>query len=202
MYSRSFPSVPRRFPRAAAMAAIAGTFLFAAAASAQTTATVYSGKFACGTVSGTLPNSTDATPPAAQVIYRDVQPGSYSTVMNIVHTPYTPPDTSQLASMNLTILVEGLGATTFNLGFAPFTEKKIGCPIITQHLAQAFPAFVADGRFVEGYLHLRVTSGGQPEFQDVSILYSSAVRMGTTGVGSSMQVEHLVGKTVPNYDVE
>lgn len=189
-------------PALSSLLAIAATVALSASAFAQSTATVYSGKFACGTISGTLPNSTDTTPPAAQVIYRDTQPGSYSTVMNILHTPYTPPDTSQLSSMNLSIVVEGLGATTFNLGFLPFTSKKIGCPLITQRLAQAFPAFVADGRFVEGYLHLRVTSGGQPEFQDVSILYTSAIRMGTTGVGSSMQVEHLVGKTVPNYDVE
>jgi hypothetical protein len=177
--------------------------LTSSSVAAQATATVYSGKFACGTVSGNLPNATDNTPPAALTIYRDVEPGSYATVLNILHAPYTPPNQVQLASMQLTILVDGLGQTTFNLGFQPFTTKKIGCAEITQKLAQAFPAFVADGRFVEGYLHLRNVSGGNnPAFQDVSILYTYALRVGNSGVGSSMHIQHLEPRQVPNFDVE
>jgi len=177
--------------------------VFALPLAAQSTATVYSGKFACGTVSGNLPNATDSTPPPAQTIYRDVEPGSYATVLNILHAPYTPPNQVQLASMQLSIVVDGLGATTFNLGFLPFTTKKIGCPEITQKLAQAFPSFLADGHFVEGYLHLRNVSGGDdPAFQDVSILYTYALRVGSAGVGSSMHVQHLEGRAVPNFDSE
>src|SRR5436305_6478143 len=117
---------------------------------------VYSTKFACGTVTGTLPTVTDPTPPAAQTIYRQVEPGSYATVLNILHAPYTPPNTVQLASVHISIVVEGLGETSLDRGFLPFTTRKIGCPEITQQLAQAFPSFTADGRFVEGYLHVRV----------------------------------------------
>jgi hypothetical protein len=195
--------VSARLRHCSAGAALLLSFLFCTLPlAAQSTATVYSGKFACGTVSGNLPNATDSTPPAALTIYRDVEPGSYATALNILHTPYTPPNQAQLVDLRISIVVDGLGQTTFNSGLLPFTAKKMGCPEITQKLAQAFPAFVADGHFVEGYLHVRAFAGGDPAFQDVSILYTYALRVGSSGVGSSMHVEHLVGRTVPNFDVE
>ena len=56
-----------------------------------------------------------------------------------------------------------------------------------------------DGRFVEGYLHVRVSN---PSWLEVSAIYTYAVRNASAGVGSSMQVVNLTGHTVPFDPVE
>ena len=166
---------------------------------------VYAAKFTCGFVPGTLPTSTDPTPPAAQVVYRDVQPGAYSTVFNIVNLLKATGGTT--TPFNLSIHVAGLGttsytfATLFNLPFgdnvgAPVSHTlKYGCPDITQRLTQSFPSFVAGGAYVEGYLEIAANNEPtRPALLDVSVTHTYTERNATAGVGSSIQIEHLTSQ--------
>lgn len=201
------------FPRSllAGIAALALCLVSASRVSAQTVpnSTVYAAKFACGFVPGTLPTSTTPTPPAAQVVYRAVQPGSYSTVFNVMnlHKETAPPSVGN-TFFNLSVHVAGLGSTNYRFtALAPLPNASVdvggsvahtlqyGCPEITQRLAQQFPSFVADGQFVEGYLEIEAADGGTgPPLLDVSVIHTYTERNAANGVGSSMDVQTLTGQ--------
>lgn len=118
-------------------AILAGTPL-----SAQNYSTVYPVKFVCGYVNGNVPMLASPSL-GGHLIYEDLKPGNYATVVNGFHT--------QLASDRLEAwaVADGLGPVQVrSLTFSAFETFDIGCPEIMTALGQS------NGLIAEGWLLL------------------------------------------------
>jgi hypothetical protein len=170
--------------------------LSATSAEAQTNFVVYRAKFVCGFAPGNVPDSGSS----ASVLpapYREVQPGSYSTVVNILNARLN----GQASRLDGYVFVHGR-ATAFLpasilVPFDTSSHSRIDCDAITSALVAG--GFQADGRFVEGFVMLRARDQLQNLGSDleVSVVYTYASRRtdaNGTGLGSSIDVERIEGK--------
>jgi hypothetical protein len=126
-----------------------------------------------------------------------VQPGSYSTVINILNARFNARDSRVSSS----ILVEGF-PTVAGPGFTMQTfsttsHARIDCAAIASALATR--GFQADGRFVEGFVMVMARDALQNEGSDLEVaaVYTYGSRKSEnngTGLGSSLQVERIQGR--------
>jgi hypothetical protein len=165
----------------------------ATAARAQTDFMVYHAKFTCGFAGGQIPDSGSQAS-VLPVPYREVQPGNYSTAINILNARFNGRD----SFVNVAILTEGRPSTFIpSFTMTSFTTVSIDCDDITARLATV--GFQNDGRFVEGFVKISARDQAVSEGSDleVSAVYTYGSRRSDnagTGLGSSIDVEHIVGK--------
>lgn len=170
--------------------------LSATPAEAQANFMVYRAKFACGFAPGNVPDS-GSNANVLPVPYREVQPGNYSTAINVLNARLS----GQASEVDVLVFAEGR-PTGFLPEFTldPFTASgqiSLDCDDITGALAAG--GFQADGRFVEGFVMLmaRDENLNQGSELEVSAVYTYGSRRtdGTgTGLGSSIDVEQVEGK--------
>jgi hypothetical protein len=131
------------------------------------------------------------------VPYREVQPGNYSTVVNVLNARFT----GQVSLVEVSFLVEGRISTGLpTLTLDPSTTSRlasIDCGDITGALAAG--GFQPDGRFVEGFVEIAARDQNQNVGSDleVSSIYTYGSRRtdgSGTGLGASIDVEHIEGK--------
>lgn len=170
--------------------------LCAGPAEAQANFMVYRAKFASGFAPGNVPDS-GSNANVLPVPYREVQPGNYSTVINVLNARLS----GQASEVDVLIFAEGR-PTSFlpELTLDPFTtsgQASIDCDDITGGLAE--DGFQADGRFVEGFVMLtaRDQNANLGSDLEVSAVYTYGSRRtdgSGTGLGASIDVEHIEGK--------
>ena len=170
--------------------------LSAIPAEAQTSFMVYRAKFVCGFAPGNVPDSGSL----ANVLptpYREVQPGGYSTAINVLNSRLN----GQPARLDGFVMVHGRSTAflpaSILVPFDTTSHSRIDCDAITNALAAS--GFQADGRFIEGFVVLRARDQFQNQGSDleVSVVYTYASRRtdaNGTGLGSSIDVENIVGK--------
>jgi hypothetical protein len=157
---------------------------------AQAPKEVYPAKFLCGYHVGQVPNLSD--PPPFPIPYSTTEPGSYSTIVNVVNLALG----SISADVNLQIVVEGFPRQFLpNLTLAPLSTAKITCQDITNALVQG--GFNANGHFVEGYLILITNPATIGVAIDVTAVYTYESQNGSTnksfglGLGSSIHLQRI-----------
>lgn len=158
---------------------------------------VYRTKFTCGFAPGNIPDS-GSLGNVLPVPYREVQPGNYSTVINILNARFNGRDS---LINGIDILVEGRPTASLpRFTLDSFSTARIDCNDITGALGAG--GFQADGRFVEGFVFLAARDpipdgSDEPSDLEVSVVYTYGSRRtdsGGTGLGSSIDVEHIAGK--------
>jgi hypothetical protein len=188
--------VPRLALRAAGIVCLVLVAAGAVPAEAQSNFMVYRAKFTCGFAGGNIPDSGSAAN-VLPVPYREVQPGNYSTVINILNSRLN----GQTSEVDIFIFVQGRPTASLpDLTLETFTTSshaRIDCDDITSALAA--DGFQADGRFVEGFIMLRAQDESQNEGSELEVsavyTYGSRRTDGTgTGLGSSIEVERIEGK--------
>ncbi len=199
-------STTRRFP--VFVLALAGLALLALSATptqAQTELMVWRIKFTCGFAAGNIPDS-GSNANVLPVPYREVQPGNYSTAINILNHRFLRQRDALVGNMQ--VFTQGRAAASIpSFTLAQFSTARLDCNDITTALATV--GFQADGRFVEGFIVITARDQAafpgdhsQPSELEVSVVYSYGSRRsdnGGTGLGSSMTVENIAGKldTIP-----
>jgi len=190
--------VPRT-ARIACLALLTLLALGAAAARAQNgDVMVYRMKFTCGFAGGNIPDSGSQAS-VLPVPYREVQPGNYSTAINILNAQFSAHDASIVAQ----VFTEGRPTPNLpSFTLTSSTAVTIDCADITSRLATV--GFNNDGRFVEGFVMFIAddTVGNQRPNLEVDVVYTYGSRRtdnSGTGLGSSMQVQRIEGspETVP-----
>lgn len=188
MSSNHFP----RTVRIAGLVVLTLLALGAGAARAQTDVMVYRMKFTCGFAGGNIPDSGSQAS-VLPVPYREVQPGNYSTAINLLNSRFGGFD----ASVSGQVFTKGRPSVVLT-GFTmpAFSANTIDCGDITSRLATV--GFQNDGRFVEGFVQLiaREPSVDLRAQLEVAAVYTYGSRRtdnGGTGLGSSLQVERIQG---------
>jgi hypothetical protein len=94
--------IPYLALRAAGIACLVLVAAGAAPAEAQSNFIIYRAKFTCGFAGGNIPDSGSAAS-VLPVPYREVQPGNYSTVINILNARLS----GQTSEVDIFIFVQG-----------------------------------------------------------------------------------------------
>lgn len=188
--------IPDLALRVFGIACLALFALSAMPSEAQTPMMVFRVKFTCGFAPGNIPDSGSFAT-VLPVPYREVQPGNYSTVINILNARFNGRDSQVGAS----ILVQGRPVASLSaFTLTSFSTVRIDCDDITGALAE--DGFQADGRFVEGFIQVTardpiIGAPDEPSDLEVSAVYTYGSRRtdtGGTGLGSSIDIERIVGK--------
>ncbi len=179
--------------RVAAFSCLALFVLSAKPSEAQVEFMVYRAKFTCGFATGNIPDSGNSAN-VLPVPYREVQPGNYSTVINILNARFN----GRESLVDGAVLVEGRPvASLSSFTMTSYSTVRIDCNDITSALAAG--GFQADGRFVEGFVQIAardLLGSSEPSNLEVSAVYTYGSRRtdtGGTGLGSSIDVERIQG---------
>ena len=164
---------------------------------------VYAAKFVCGFKQG-------FTPPQGQVLngpgifnYRDFEPGSYATALNILFTGATPANTTVtvLASVPETSANAGLrGVNVDSQQLSGFSSLKVDCEDISQALNGPLPQ-VAAQEVIEGFLYVirplddLVVEAVYSYSSQIGSLGGEPRNQSGIGVGSSIHVQNIEPKT-------
>ena len=163
---------------------------------------VYAAKFVCGFKPG-------FTPPQSQVLlgpgiydYRDFEPGSYATTLNVLFTGITPANTTVtvLASVPETTQNRPLrGINVDSRQLSGFSSGKVDCEDIAQALNGPLPQVAAKEVF-EGFLYIvrpvdnLVVEAVYSYSSEIGSLGDEPRNQGGIGVGSSVHVQNIEPK--------
>ncbi|WP_447968491.1 hypothetical protein [Nitrospira sp. M1] len=166
------------------------------------TSTVYAAKFVCGFKPGYTPPQSRVLLGPAVYDYRDFEPGSYATALNVLFTGantttninvmVSVPETSQNAPLR--------GVNLGPMSISNFGTVKVDCEDIAQALNGPLPQ-VADKEVIEGFLY--ITRSTDDLVVEAVYSYSSQIgslggeprNEGGIGVGSSLHVQNIEPKT-------
>ena len=165
---------------------------------------VYAAKFVCGFKPG-------FTPPQERVIngsgiynYRDFEPGSYATALNVFFATGANTSTTVNVLLSIPETAQNSSLKGVNLGqmtIANFETAKVDCEDITQAVRGSLPQ-VADFEVIEGFLYITrsthdlIVKAVYSYSSQIGSLGSEPLRInGGIGLGSSIHVQNIEPKT-------
>ena len=163
---------------------------------------VYAAKFVCGFKSGFTPPQSRVLLGPAIYDYRDFEPGSYATALNVffatgantttnINVLVSVPETSQNSAVQ--------GINLGSLSISNFGTVKVDCEDIAQALNGPLPQ-VADKEVIEGFLYITrpiddlVVEAVYSYSSEIGSLGGEPRNEGGIGVGSSIHVQNIEPK--------
>ncbi|GJL64082.1 MAG: hypothetical protein NPIRA04_27360 [Nitrospirales bacterium] len=164
---------------------------------------VYAAKFVCGFKPGFTPPQSRVLLGPAVYDYRDLEPGSYATALNVLFTTgantttninvlASVPETSQNAAVQ--------GVNLGPMSVSNFGTVKVDCEDIAQALNGPLPQ-VADKAVIEGFLYITrpvddlVVEAVYSYSSEIGSLGGEPRNEGGIGVGSSIHVQNIEPKS-------
>ena len=164
---------------------------------------VYVAKFVCGFKPGFTPPQSRVLLGPAIYDYRDFEPGSYATALNVflatggntttnINVLVSVPETSQNSALN--------GINLGPLSISNFGTVKVDCEDIAQALNGPLPQ-VADKQVFEGMLYIQhsvddlVVEAVYSYSSQIGSLGGEPTNQGGIGLGSSVHVQNIEPKT-------
>ncbi|GJL54837.1 MAG: hypothetical protein NPIRA02_19690 [Nitrospirales bacterium] len=169
------------------------------------TSTVYAAKFICGFKPGFTPPQSRVLLGPAIYDYRDFEPGSYATALNVLFVTgarlYTTTNINVFVSVPETshnAAVQGVNLGP--LSISNFGTVNVDCEDIAQALRGPLPQ-VADKEVIEGFLYITrsiddlVVEAVYSYSSEIGSLGGEPRHEGGIGVGSSLHVQNIEPKT-------
>ena len=164
---------------------------------------VYAAKFVCGFKPGFTPPQSRVLLGPAVYDYRDFEPGSYATALNVMYAGVTPANTTVtvLASVPETSANRSLqGINVESRQLSGFSTVKVDCEDIALALSGPLPQ-VADKEVIEGFLYITrpiddlVVEAVYSYSSEIGSLGGEPRNEGGIGVGSSIHVQNIEPKS-------
>ncbi len=163
----------------------------------------YAAKFVCGFKPG-------LTPPQGRVLngpgvfsYRDFEPGSYATALNILYAGITPATTTVTILASVPETSENRSLRGINVGseqLSGFNSVKVDCEDIARALNGPLPQ-VANQEIIEGFLYVTrptddlIVEAVYSHSSQIGSLGGEPRNQGGIGVGSSIHVQNIEPKS-------
>lgn len=174
------------------------------------TQVLYSAKFVCGFKPGFTPPQGNVVNGPGIFNYRDFEPGSYATALNVLYATGRNTNTNVNVFVSVPETTQNSALTRVNLGPLPlsnFGTVKVDCGDIAQALNGPLPQIAAQ-EVIEGFLY--ITRGIDDLVVEAVYSYSSQIGAlggelgselggnGGIGLGASVHVQNIEPKTLNN----
>lgn len=173
------------------------------------TQVLYTAKFVCGFKPGFTPPQGNVVNGPGIYNYRDFEPGSYATALNVLYATGRNTNTNVNVFISVPETTQNSALTRVNLGPLPlsnFGTVKVDCGDIAQALNGPLPQIAAQ-EVVEGFLY--ITRGIDDLVVEAVYSYSSQIgalggeprNNAGIGLGASVHVQNIEPKTLSNFRV-
>ncbi len=170
------------------------------------TQVLYTAKFVCGFKPGFTPPQGNVVNGPGIFNYRDFEPGSYSTALNVLYATGRNTNTNVNVFISVPETTQNAALTRVNLGPLPlsnFGTVKVDCEDIAQALNGPLPQIAAQ-EVIEGFLY--ITRGIDDLVVEAVYSYSSQIgalggeprNNADIGLGASVHVQNIEPKTLTN----
>ena len=160
--------------------------------------TLYVSKFVCGLKTGfTPPQAVNLAFSPILYDYREVEPGSYASILNIFYAGNGLVRFGD--SIDVYASVKGVSPNPLVKSFAPFSFRTdtVDCGEIRDALANALPQKTANFGLIEGYLYILRPSD---DLEAQTVYTYSTGEIEIDGLGSSIDVERVTPRTTTVFE--
>ncbi len=173
------------------------------------TQVLYTAKFVCGFKPGFTPPQGNVVNGPGIYSYRDFEPGSYATALNVLYATGQNTNTNVNVFISVPETTQNSPLTRVNLGPFPlsnFGTVKVDCDDIAQALNGPLPQIAAQ-EVIEGFLY--ITRGIDDLVVEAVYSYTSQISAlggeprsnAGIGLGASVHVQNIEPKTLTNIRI-